>query len=135
MTILLTIWFLLWIYKEFPRVSPKQHFKRKLRSGAIAYSQLDFETYIAKDRREELRKEYDRLAQSIDAFQTQVDNKANTPETIKLFEDKVIEVKKALDTMKEKIDDADRGIKLAEDTKDDLHYQENLMRDYVSREL
>ena len=132
---LIVIWFLLWVYKTFPRVTTKEHFKRKLKAGKIAYASLDFETFVAKERREELRKEYDRLIQAIDAYQVQVDNKANKEDVIKLFQEKIDEVKKSADTLKEKLEDADKGIKLAEDTKDDLHHQETLMRDFIKREL
>ena len=132
---ILIIWFALWAYKNFPRVTVKEHFNRKLKAGKIAYASLEFETFVAKDKREELRKEYDRLVQAIDAYQEQANNKNNTKETIKLFEDKIAEVQVSVDRMKEKLEDADRGIKLAEDTKDELHYQEALMRDYIKREL
>jgi hypothetical protein len=37
--------------------------------------------------------------------------------------------------MKEKLADADRGIQLAEETKDELHHQETLMKEFIKREL
>jgi peptidoglycan hydrolase CwlO-like protein len=127
------VWFLVWLYKQFPSKSIKSQFKRKLKGGEWGYAQLDFESFVAADRREQLRKELDRVNESIDAYQQQVDNKSNKPETIKLFEDKIVETKKSVEELKERLADADRGLQLAEDTKDDLHHQEQLLKTFIER--
>lgn len=127
------VWFLAWVYKNFPRTSIKAQFKRKLKAGKWGYAQLDFETYTAKDRRETIRKEFDRVNESVEAYQQQVDNKANKDDVKELFRKKIEETNEALKLLKEKLEDADRGIKMAEDTKDELHYQEKLLKTYIER--
>ena len=130
---IIIVWFVVWLYKEFPDKGIKAQFKRKLRAGKWGYAQLDFDSFAAADRRETLRKEFDRVNESIDAYQQQVDNKSNKPETIKVFEDKIIETKKSAEQLKERLEDADRGIQLAEDTKDELHHQEELLKTFIER--
>lgn len=133
MIYILAIWFLLWLYKEFPSKSIKAQFKRKLKSGKWGYAQLAFEQFVAQDRREQFRKELDRANESVEAFQTQVDNPKNTPETKKIFAEQVETAKKSVAELKEKLEDADRGLALAEDTKDELHHQEQLLKTFIER--
>ena len=133
MNYLIVGWFLVWLYKEFPNKGIKAQFKRKLRAGKWGYAQLEFDSFAAADRREQIRKEFDRLNESIDAYQKQVDNKANKPETIRLFEDKIAETKKSVDALKERLEDADRGLQMAEDTKGELHHQEQLLKTFIER--
>jgi septal ring factor EnvC (AmiA/AmiB activator) len=131
MNYLILGWFLIWLYKQFPSKGIKAQFKKKLAAGKWGYAQLEFESYVAADRRETIRKEFDRVNESIDAYQQQVDNKNNKPETIKLFQDKITETQKSVDELKERLADADRGIALAEETKDELHHQEELLKTFI----
>lgn len=131
--VIVMVWFLIWLYKEFPSKSMVTMFKHKLKAAKWGYAQLEFESFMAADRREILRKEFDRLNESVDAYQQQVDNKSNKPDTIKLFEEKIVETKKSIEELKERLTDADRGLILAEETKEDLHHQEELLKTFIEK--
>lgn len=123
----------MWIYKEFPSKSMKAQLKRKLKAGKWGYAQMEFDEFVARDKRETIRKELDRVNESLDAYQKQVDNPKNSEETKKLFKTKIEETEKAIKLLKEKMDDMDRGLQLAEDTKDELHYQETMLKTFIER--
>jgi chromosome segregation ATPase len=130
---LLVIWFLIWLYKQFPSESIKSKFERKIKGGQWGYAQMEAETFVAKELREELRKEMDRLNESVDAYQKQVDNKANKEETKKLFEEKVKEINKVIAELVAQIGSYDSNIKEAEDNADKLHHQEELLKTYLEQ--
>ena len=101
----------------------------------LGFAKIEFELYGLKAEREELRKEFDRLNDSIDAYKVQIENVNNKPETIELFQKKTQETNAVLESIKDAINTKDIAIKVAEETETDLHQQMVLLTTYIEREI
>jgi hypothetical protein len=68
MIYVILVWFAVWLYKNFKQTSVKGHFKKLLAQSKLGFSKIEFELFGLRDERENLRKEFDRLNETIDAF-------------------------------------------------------------------
>jgi hypothetical protein len=120
----------------------KKYFKKRLDDSQKMLWDYEFKQFKAKELRESLRKEHDRVAETIDAYKTQIENKANTPETIKTFEEKLKGASSDLDNLKLQIIRQDEEIGVGNNEApglqsmiDGLHELRKMIQDYIAREL
>lgn len=132
---ILSVWFLVWLSKNYSSPTVKGHFEKLLNSQDLAFKKLDFELFGIKQEREELRKEYDRQSEYLEAYKTQVDNKANTAETIEQFNKKIVEAKNIIAELQDTINQKDVELNTTEKVQEDLHKQMQNLVAYMEREF
>lgn len=132
--IILFVWFLVWVRKNFARTSPKEYFQKLLDSSELGFAKLEFELFGLKEEREEFRKEFDRQNEYLEAFKAQAENPANTKETIEQFQQKITECAGIIENLKDRINQKDVEIKATLETKEDLHRQMRNLVAYIDRQ-
>ena len=120
----------------------KRYFLKRLDDSQKMLWDYQFKQFKAKELREDLRKEHDRLAETLDAYKVQIENKNNTEETRKTFEEKLKTTSADLDKLKLQIirQDEEIGAGNAEGPGlqsmiDGLHELRKMILDYIAREL
>lgn len=133
--VVLVVWFVTWVSKNYGSTSTKAYFEKLLASSHLGFAKLDFEMFGMKEEREELRKEYDRQNEYMEAYKAQAANKENTAETIKQFEQKIAETTEIINQLQDAINQKDIEIRTTETTQEDLHKQMRNLVTYIEREF